>query len=706
MKDIARPVENGNAVPTSEAGSVSLFDWQEQAVQAWLRGDSTGAHRGTLEIFTGGGKTVISLSAFLRIREKDPSAKLAIVVPTQALALQWVEAVKRQLGFGAADVGLLGAGKSDQLRDKQVLVAVLNSAAKYLPEQSSGESSLMLVVDECHRAGAKTFSRVLESKAKYRMGLSATPARDETDDEGLPLSFEQQSVGQLLGEIVFQFGLKEARERGWLPEYVVHHHGVSLTSEERREYDMLSDRVTDASDNLESLGVQSSAAWFQARRPGEKGDAARAYVGAVAARKDLLYRASDRLRVAKQLVSKIAELTISPRVLVFHERVSEVEKLHEMLHVALPHLHIALEHSDLPIPKRRTALAEFRSGKAQVLVSVKSLVEGIDVPDADVGVSVASSSSVRQRIQTLGRVLRRRFDGGVKTAEMHVLYASDTVDELIYGKEDWSDLTGEAANRYWKWSADPEAQPQLLDGPPRKPRPTEEQEWSRFEQTVPPEPAEWLGEIPSLEFSVDTKGNATTLSGGAIENAQGVSQMITRVRGRPGGRFRVTPIHRLVIVFGRKDDRMIPMLAGQLGEPLRLQPEQERSTGPIDAKALKPGDPYPGPTDRVGGEYKIRQLRGGVIERRAGTSSLFAGMSEPSNVRHSNARRVLESWRTLNTNGFRFALNSQEHAWYREAGATKFLAEVPGGFDFPEKAPDTEKSSGNEQSTNDGENAV
>ena len=90
-------------------------------------------------------------------------------------------------------------------------------------------------------------------------------------------------------------------------------------------------------------------------------------------------------------------------MLLFHERVSEAEALFRELQARMPEAALALEHSDLPAAARRDALARFRSGEVNVLVSVKSLVEGIDVPDADVGVSVASSSSVRQRIQTLGR---------------------------------------------------------------------------------------------------------------------------------------------------------------------------------------------------------------------------------------------------------------------------------------------------------------
>ena len=93
-----------------------------------------------------------------------------------------------------------------------------------------------------------------------------------------------------------------------------------------------------------------------------------------------------------------------------------------------------------------------------MLVSVKSLVEGIDVPEADTGVSVASTSSVRQRVQALGRVLRRVVDedGTSKRSTMHLLYVDGTVDDLIYAKADWSDLTGEDANHYWKWAFESE----------------------------------------------------------------------------------------------------------------------------------------------------------------------------------------------------------------------------------------------------------
>jgi superfamily II DNA or RNA helicase len=178
------------------AGAVSLVDWQEDAVRKWLEGDGQGRCRGTLEIFTGGGKTLIALAAFARVSRTAPETRLAVVVPTEALARQWVTSLQQHTTLSKADIGMLGAGRRESFAGKRALVAVLNSAARKLPELALAAEPLMLVVDECHRAGAATFSKVLATPARYRLGLSATPARDEVDEAGLPLTFDRQVLGR------------------------------------------------------------------------------------------------------------------------------------------------------------------------------------------------------------------------------------------------------------------------------------------------------------------------------------------------------------------------------------------------------------------------------------------------------------------------------------------------------------------------------
>jgi len=303
------------------------------------------------------------------------------------------------------------------------------------------------------------------------------------------------------------------------------------------------------------------------------------------------------------------------------------------------------------------------------------------VPSADVGVSVASSSSVRQRIQSLGRVLRRTFDTTEKVAEMHVLYVADSVDEIIYAKEDWADLTGDAANTYWLWGTDPDEEPTRLDGPPRTPTPTEEQEWERLGGAAPSSPQPWLGTQPPREYSVDTSGTVRNAAGSLIANPQGVDAMVDAVRGRPGGRFFVTPVHRLVVVREAVPDGRL-LVAGQLAEPFTTRADHVEHVD-VDVSNLVPGESYRGALDAGHGEYRILQKRGGVIQRDRGAGVKEFALTEGHDTLSGNAARTLAAWRAVASTGLKIAVNSAWHAWYLDRGEPRFLAYVPGGYAWP-----------------------
>jgi superfamily II DNA or RNA helicase len=661
-----------------------LADWQRDAVDAWFAGRRPdGSIRGTLEVFTGGGKTVMALAAAARLRRAEPDLKLAVVVPTEALARQWAGSLHRWLGLPASRIGLLGAGGSSTLTSCDALVCVLNSAAKKLPllAEPAETQPLMLIVDECHRAGAPVFRRVFDTTSPFRMGLSATPDREELDENGEPLRWDDQVLGRELGDVVARFSLKDARDIGWLPDYTIHHHGIQLQPDERQQYERVTSRVNDLADQLESRGVATNQARQASTRGDDTATLAAAYVAAVATRKDLLYRASERQRVVVDLVRRLGDPEHPRKVLLFHERVAAAGALHEVLSELLPD-RVTLEHSQLPTREREAALQRFRDGTRPILVSVKSLIEGIDVPDADVGISVASSSSVRQRVQSLGRVLRRSFDDDQpKQADMHVVYVADSVDEFIYAKEDWSDLTGVDANRYWVWPLDPEVGPTEQPGPPHTPLPTEEMEWERFGGELPDVPVPWGGIVPELEYSVDTRDTVRNALGTIIENAQGVGAMVAAVRGQSGGRFRVTPLHRLVILFKRTAEGTTPFLAGQLEEPFRAL-EMAPTDGFVDAAQLAPGDAYGGPGTDTGGRFKLRQKRGGVVERRTSQGAEFA-ITDDGSAHAAAAVRLLGAWRQLGLAGMPVSVNDLGHAWYVEGGQPRFLADVNPGLRFP-----------------------
>src|SRR5262249_21696572 len=172
-------------------------------------------------------------------------------------------------------------------------------------------------------------------------------------------------------------------------------------------------------------------------------------------------------------------------------------------------------------------------------------------------------------------------------AEMHLIYVKDTVDEVIYEREDWSDLTGEANNVYLEWPLGADV-PISRDRPPRWPCMTEEQAWERLHGMVGDKPQAWDGCMPEDVCAVDTNGNVRNDRGTVIANPQGVLRMMEKVRG-PGaaGRFGVTREHRFVVVSHREGDKSALYVAGLLVEP--FVPAEEKEVACPDVSALPAG---------------------------------------------------------------------------------------------------------------------
>jgi len=68
-------------------------------------------------------------------------------------------------------------------------------------------------------------------------------------------------------------------------------------------------------------------------------------------------------------------------------------------------------------------LESFRNGSLDVLVTSKVLNEGVDVPEASIGIVISGSGAVREHVQRLGRILRHQ-EG--KRAVLYEVVSKDT----------------------------------------------------------------------------------------------------------------------------------------------------------------------------------------------------------------------------------------------------------------------------------------
>ena len=654
--------------------NLSLHPWQESACDAWFRGN----RKGTIKVVTGAGKTIVALAIIERLQRQDPELRVAIVVPTIVLMNQWHDVMLERSNVPEQALGRLGGGHSDGFDGvTRILIAVLPSARKELPGLVDEDLAwhLLLVGDECHRVGAPEMSRVLTTRRAYSLGLSATPERaDDGDDEAAGAPVERASDG--FGPIVYEMSFAQALDLDVLPPFGIDHVGLPLTKSEQHQYASLSSSISDTRRELLNSsttarnkgGGEALLAWARrvASRSGDLAGLASRFVNDTSRRKQLLYRAQSRRDATLALVQEALASRSGARVILFHESIDEVVRLFGLLESeGVP---AVMEHSQLPSELRDNSLELFRSGTAQVVVSARSLIEGFNVPEADLGIIVASSSSPRQRIQSIGRVLRRHreSEGDEKTSRICVLYIRDTVDEAIYERQDWDKLIGIDRNRYFAW--DPPAPAVELDGPPRAAIPAERDIDVRaltFGDV-------WPGRYDGEEFSSDALGNVSTLDGRIAVNPQDVPESIRKLKGRPG-RFKVTTQHQAILVrIQGEDGAWTTQFGGRLEDPFDFVVAQ--ASDQVDVSASHPGDHYAGPLEPVE-RLRFRKRRGGLIAKpRRGGESFASG---------GRAQRLVDVLLELNRGQgpiSTFFVNELGHAFWREKGEARFIADEAGGL--------------------------
>jgi superfamily II DNA or RNA helicase len=663
---------------------LTLAPWQREAVRAWF----AAGRRGTIKVVTGAGKTIVALAVAERLQESDPDLRVAIVVPTIMLMRQWYEVLGQRASLPASAIGRLGGGYSDDFGDsRRILIAVLSSARKILPDmvrQAGIGDHLLLVADECHRVGAPEMSAVLRTPRSYALGLSATPERED-DTFGTADRLAGARPEGELGGIVYEMTFAQAVRDGILPPFELHHYGLPLNHGESRRYQALTRSINDA--RRELLAASSSArkvgsgehlmTWARrasARASGRVGGLAASYVNDVTRRKQLLYHAESRTTAASVLVRQALAAREDARVILFHESIAEVVSLFELL--ARDKVPVVMEHSELPAELRHASLELFRKGTAQVIVSARSLIEGFDVPEADLGIIVASSSSPRQRIQSIGRVLRKpRGDTGeLKASRICVLYIQDSVDEAIYERQDWDKLIGAGRSRYFTW--DPSTAPQEHAGPPRPAIPEEKQIDLSHLQMGDVYPGRYEG----TEYSADSLGNVSDVEGRIATNPQGVPERIRRIKGRPG-RFRVTQGQRAILALvPGEHDGWTTVYAGTLQSAFQFGREADRADQ-VDVSGLVPGDRYLGPVEPAT-TLRYRQRAGGVIARRIPGGESFAHGPEADRLA-AVLRELARSRRPIS----RILVNGLGHALWIEEGVPRFIGAIKGDLEFPGAAP-------------------
>ncbi len=417
----------------------TLYPWQEECLEKWFQNKC----RGMVQAVTGSGKTLLALTAAHRLEQAlGQELYVRIVVPTSALLRQWNQALVSYLeaqGSQGADVrvGLQGGGHK-AAPDCRYIIYVINSARYGLARQLLSElqdgKAVLLIADECHHYESGQNRLIFEFLPHihpredhfFSLGLSAT----------LPSGEAGRYLASVLGRRIYRYGMEQATAMHTVCPCDIFHICLSFQDWERAEYELLSDRMVQLYHILlqghSYLQSMSQKDRFEALRcltgdPSPRtAQAAMHYLRATYARKRLVCLAASRIACVCDLV---AGLGLEEKILIFGERIEQAETLYLLLKEKYPG-RVGRCHSKAGSLANRNALERFRAGDIRVLISCKSLDEGVDVPDASIGIILSGTSMPRQRAQRLGRIIRRADHKA--SASLYYLHIGDSSEDACY----------------------------------------------------------------------------------------------------------------------------------------------------------------------------------------------------------------------------------------------------------------------------------
>jgi superfamily II DNA or RNA helicase len=401
VDEICREIEAAEKFETKRAATGKVLrPHQSGALTGW---EGQG-RRGILEHATGSGKTFTAIAA-MRDAFRRQEVPL-IVVPSELLLDQWNDEILENLQDVAPHILRCGAGHSKWRDDgligpwtrsgsdkPRMVLSTMQTAA--MPEFRAAVrqgAHLFLVADEVHRLGSPNHQQLLALDTGPRLGLSATPRR----------------AGDPLGIVAPPFTLQDAIKSGALTPYFYHVHTVTLTDAEQVAWDEVTKRIKRLSAQNASAKEPDPGADFQVKKM-------------LIERARILKQAEGKAGAASAILA--ANFQRGDRWIVYCDDLTQLNAVRATL--ARAGLESTEYHSAMTGDKEQTIrLFEVNGG---IVVSIRCLDEGVDIPSVTHALILASSKNPREYIQRRGRVLRRAE--GKSVAHIHDVLVLPAVAE-------------------------------------------------------------------------------------------------------------------------------------------------------------------------------------------------------------------------------------------------------------------------------------
>lgn len=382
---------------------------QIDAYNAWIKNRKNGV----FAMATGSGKTVTALNCLRKQFKENGFYKAIIVVPTQALAIQWKHEAE---SFNFQNIisthtdkywkNILSRYTTRSLLDQTKNIILITTYATFnrrdiqtFIDRTKGIETFIYIADEAHNIGSKSSLKHLPEAIKWRIGLSATPERvyDDFGSEKLYEFFKSRPP-----EYTFRYTMKQAINSGILCHYDYYPIFVELTSSEMDEYERISSQLRKFIDS--DTGKYKPEA--------EK---------LLLKRKRIIHKAENKKVAISGLLEDLKRKRKLDYTFVFVPEGYEPDYSEsDSYQIEQDDIHIIDEYAQMfkdhgysyhkyisGLDDAPDILKSFADGDIQVLLSMKCLDEGVDIPRAEHAIFCSSTGNPRQFVQRRGRVLRK-----------------------------------------------------------------------------------------------------------------------------------------------------------------------------------------------------------------------------------------------------------------------------------------------------------
>lgn len=384
---------------------LSLFPHQERAVNAWINNN----YSLLMEMATGTGKTRTAIGCMLELLKDKVPTLFIVATPQNTLSRQWKTDVdKLGIAFDHADI-IDGSNPKwrkslefllQDLSDKNIQNAVIytthdtSSSDKFISivKENKYDTRIVFVCDEVHAIGSAKQRKALLEEYECRIGLSATPQR-MFDEAGTQL------IVDYFGKASFEFTIADALStinpltgKPFLNRFYYYPIFVNLSEKEEADYAKISRQIAVLL-NDEDRDEQKLQRLYDRRA-----DICKNAIGKYDAL-DVLLEGMDPNTIEDTILF-VSDAQIVPCFDILSQKKIRRAKITERESATK----VVDDQGDT---ERQAIISQFVNHQIQMLVGIKCLDEGIDIPNARIAILMSSSTNPREYVQRVGRVIRQ-----------------------------------------------------------------------------------------------------------------------------------------------------------------------------------------------------------------------------------------------------------------------------------------------------------